>query len=149
MVKTEIARLHFLETAKSYLGTFYKWGGDDPFGFDCSGFVLECLKTIGLIREHDDFTADALMHYLLAHSSINQFPIKKIEYPESGSILFYTNKEKKAYHVVICLDDFYQIGATGGNSKTTTKAEASSQNAFVKIRPICRKPDDCCTISIF
>lgn len=118
----------FLKTALSYLGTPYKWGGDDPSGFDCSGFVIECLKTAGLCRENDDFTADALMHYLADK--------KELYRPEQGALLFYLNKNKHAYHVVICLDNSFQIGASGGNSETIDQTQAWKQNAYVKIRPI-------------
>jgi len=32
--------------------TFYLWGGDDPLaGFDCSGFVIEILKSVGILEE--------------------------------------------------------------------------------------------------
>ena len=118
----------FLKTAIAYLGTPYRWGGDDPSGFDCSGFVLECLKTVGLCKEKDDFTADSLMHYFSDK--------QELEKPEKGALLFYLNDKKQAYHVVICLDDKYQIGASGGNSQTTDLHKAWNQNAYVKIRPV-------------
>ncbi len=118
----------FLKTALAYLGTPYRWGGDDPSGFDCSGFVVECLKTVGLCREHDDFTADSLLHYFSNK--------KELDNPEKGALLFYLNDKQQAYHVVICLDDAYQIGASGGNSQTTSLNKAWNQNAYIKIRPI-------------
>ena len=46
--------------AMSYLGTFYTWGGDDPSGFDCSGLVIECLKSIGVLPRSGDWTANTL-----------------------------------------------------------------------------------------
>lgn len=60
--KTQSARRWLVTTALSYLGTPYIWGGDDPSGFDCSGFVIECLKSVGLLSEKEDYTADGLYH---------------------------------------------------------------------------------------
>ena len=34
--------------ARRHLGTPYKWGGDSPGGFDCSGLVQYCYKVVGV-----------------------------------------------------------------------------------------------------
>lgn len=118
----------FMHTALTYLGTPYRWGGDDPSGFDCSGFVIECLKTVGLCKEKQDFTANSLLKYFSDKQILSS--------PEKGALLFYCSNSGIAYHVVICLDSEFQIGASGGNSETTYNQKAWSQNAYIKIRPI-------------
>ena len=45
MVKRELA----LKIAESLLWTPYKWGGDDPSGLDCSGMMVEVLKSVGAL----------------------------------------------------------------------------------------------------
>ena len=37
-----------VEEAKKHLGTPVKWGGNDPNGFDCAGFVQYCYKQVGV-----------------------------------------------------------------------------------------------------
>lgn len=37
-----------LQTAYTYLGVPYKWGGTSPNGLDCSAFVQRCFATMGL-----------------------------------------------------------------------------------------------------
>jgi len=120
------AQKWFLVTALSYLGTPYIWGGDDPSGFDCSGFVLECLKSVGLVKEKDDYTADSLFRFFQTNIS---------DKPAKGSLLFYLNDKGKVIHVVICLDEYFQIGASGGNNHIVDKKSAWRNNAYIKIRP--------------
>lgn len=116
-----------IHTALAYLGTPYIWGGDDPAGFDCSGFVIECLKSIGEVAENDDYTADSLMRRLAG---------SEVDHPSTGMLMFRLDSEGKANHVVICLDEFFQIGASGGDSRIVSVNHAWSANAWVRIRPI-------------
>jgi cell wall-associated NlpC family hydrolase len=125
--RTLLARRHLLTTALVYLGTPYLWGGDDPSGFDCSGFVLECLESAGIVAENEDLTAEQLR---------TRFSADVIPAPVPGALQFFLNHDGRATHVVLCLDEYFQIGASGGTSKTTSPSVAWKQNAYIKIRPI-------------
>lgn len=111
--------------AKSFHGKFYSWGGDDPSGFDCSGLVIECLKSVGKLPRQFDTTAQGL-YDMFAKTTI----------PQMGVLAFWGNG--KVEHVEICIDDTLCMGASGGGSKTLTKEDAIRDNAFVKVRPIKR-----------
>ncbi|NUQ69876.1 MAG: C40 family peptidase [Chthonomonadales bacterium] len=37
-----------LQTAYSFLGVPYRWGGTSPSGMDCSAFVQRCFRTVGI-----------------------------------------------------------------------------------------------------
>jgi len=56
--EVEMLRKSMVGYVSHFVGTFYTWGGDDPSSFDCSGLVVEALKSVGLISRHDDRTAD-------------------------------------------------------------------------------------------
>jgi len=114
---TKIAWLHY--------GTFYSWGGDDPSGFDCSGFIVEILKSVGLLPRKSDLTAAGLHDRFVEVSN-----------PEEGALVFFKSITGKIVHVEYCLDDYYMIGASGGGSRTKTKEDAIRDNAFIKVRPI-------------
>lgn len=43
------ARMDVAEYAKKQLGVKYVWGGEDPTGFDCSGFTQFVMKNKGII----------------------------------------------------------------------------------------------------
>ncbi|MEW5995216.1 MAG: hypothetical protein AB1744_12605, partial [Candidatus Zixiibacteriota bacterium] len=55
--------------------------------------------------------------------------------------LFTLNRQGGASHVVICLDEHFQIGAGGGGRGTVSTADAWRDNAYVRIRPIRHDPD--------
>jgi len=123
-------RHFFVGYAMRFLGTWYSWGGNDPMaGFDCSGFVIECLQAVGKFPRGDDTTADGLMRKYDAVGC-------KVSEPDVGVILFYLDSLGRAYHVEICLNDELSIGAKNGGSRCITKADAISMDAFIKVRPI-------------
>ena len=111
-----------------YLGTPYSWGGDD-FTFDCSGFVIEILKSVGMLPREGDWTAAQLA----------------LRWPRSrsgkGNLVFWENEAEKIIHVEMCIGAGLAIGASGGGSQTTSLAAAIRHNAFVKIRPINSRPN--------
>ncbi|MEW6015788.1 MAG: NlpC/P60 family protein [Candidatus Zixiibacteriota bacterium] len=122
----DIARL----TAISYIGTHYLWGGDDPLaGFDCSGFVIEILRSAGKLPLDGDWTAAGLFE---------KFRKKEVLAPFSGCLVFYAGVNARIFHVEFCLSDKFSVGASGGDSTTDDIADAIKQNAYIKIRPIQR-----------
>lgn len=117
------------EVAMSLHGLPYRWGGDDPgTGFDCSGFIIEILKSCGRLPRSGDWTAHALW---------DTFAGKDRAEPQLGCLAFWWNKAKdRIIHVEFCLDSQRTIGASGGGSATTSFEAASKSNAFIKVRPI-------------
>ena len=117
MTPKEIA----LKVAWSYLGKPYLWKGDDPMaGFDCSGFVIECLKSAARLPRAGDWRARDIY---------TMFP--PVFRPLEGCLVFYGDP---IIHVEICLDGVFSIGASGGGSETLTEADAIKANAYIKIR---------------
>lgn len=118
-----------INIAWKFLGTPYIWGGDDAMGgFDCSGFVIEVLKSVGVLPRRGDWTAQGLWDRLQ--------PDFQVEKPDEGCLVFWENLAKvRIIHVELCLNNEVSIGASGGGSKTLTLEDAIKQNAFVKVRP--------------
>lgn len=120
-----------LRTAWAYHGRPYRWGGDDPLaGFDCSGFVIECLRAAGRLPPAGDWTAAGLF------VCFNR-PGAPVLDPCRGCLVFWGNP---IHHVELCLDAVYAIGASGGGSGTLTVGDAIKQNAYIKVRPFRSRP---------
>lgn len=126
MTKRELATA----VAWKYVSTWYRWGGDDPSGFDCSGLVIELLSSVGIVPNGFDSTAEGLRQL---------FSAKSVPGPAEGCLVFYG--ATKATHVAYVIDESHAIGANGGSSKTTDLAAAIRDNAFVKVRPIHYRSD--------
>jgi cell wall-associated NlpC family hydrolase len=118
---------------ESFLGTWYKWGGDDPSGIDCSGLAVEICKAVGIVPRGKawDATADTLL---------NLFRKKGWEIHESdargGCFVFWLNDTGRAIHVeMVAKHPQISIGASGGGSRVRSVQDAIRANAFVKARP--------------
>jgi cell wall-associated NlpC family hydrolase len=127
--KREVALKLAVKTAWAYIGKPYIWGGDDPInGFDCSGFVIELLKTVGALPRDGDWTADGLYNKFKAYKVGNKSITK-------GCLVFWGTSYKMT-HVEFAITAEHSIGASGGGSKTTDDETAAKQNAYIKVRPI-------------
>lgn len=113
--------------AWSYKGTFYTWGGDDPSGFDCSGLIIECLKSTGDLPRGGDWRARDLF---------KMFRRVERQHIQKSDLVFWANAQGIIIHVEIMLNDTLSIGASGGGGKTKTLEDAIKSNAFIKIRPV-------------
>lgn len=122
----DLLKTSFIEYLKSFEGTFYMWGGDDPSGFDCSGLAVEVLKSIGLLGRNSDYTGEGLR---------SLFSKYEVPAPYDGCLVFFM-RNGKAYHVEIAINKFQTIGASGGGSNIKTVQDAIKHNAYVKRRPI-------------
>ena len=118
----------FLALAWQYLGTFYKWGGDDPSGFDCSGLVIELAKSVGILPTSGDYRACDLW---------TRWKYLSVPDPRPGDVVFF-GRDGNVTHVEICVlaRPMLSIGASGGGSATRDEQDAIDQNAFIKVRPI-------------
>lgn len=115
------------KVAWKFVGTFYRWGGDDPSGFDCSGLIVEILKSVGRINRKSDYTAQGLY---------DLFQKENIDIPHEGCLVFWGKSKNRITHVEYCIDTTCTIGASGGGSKTNSKQDSIDQNAYVKVRTI-------------
>lgn len=120
-----------LKYAWTFIGLPYIWGGDDPIlGFDCSGFVIEVLKSVGLLPRKGDWTA---------HQLYDKFMPNLVEHPRVGCLVFwnglYGSSRKKIVHVEIVCATGLSLGASGGGSKNRTRQDAIDRNSFIKPRP--------------
>lgn len=128
--------MHPEEILKSYalslLGLPYAWGGDDSLdGFDCSGLVVELMKSVGVMKSGDDFTADGMMRKFQRSAT-----------PAFGCLAFYGDpKVGVATHVAFCLNQALVLEAGGGGKAVRTRADAVERNAFVRVRPILYRGD--------
>lgn len=106
----------------SHLGRPYRWGGDNPMdGFDCSGLVIEILKSVGILPRNGDWTARGLKRL---------FP--RTDRRAFGVLVFWGSP---AHHVEFLLDAHHSLGASGGTSSTVDLDAAIAADAYIKVRP--------------
>jgi cell wall-associated NlpC family hydrolase len=117
-----------LQVAWHYLGKPYIWGGDDPEGFDCSGLVIECLKSIGKLPRDGDWTAEGLYQ---------KFKVNSIAEADAsaGDLVLWAGADGRMVHVEMVIGSGLAIGASGGGSWATDPKAALEKGAFIKVRP--------------
>lgn len=126
-----------METWASHLNTPYLWGGNTALeGFDCSGLVIEGLRSVGLLPRHGDWTAD-----LLFRQVFKTLPrVTDYHALRRGMLVFWKNPTGKVRHVEVVWatygDTILTLGASGGGSQTTSLAAAAAHDARVKVRPL-------------
>jgi cell wall-associated NlpC family hydrolase len=80
-----------LSIARQYLGTPYRYGGSDPRGFDCSGFVLFVFRQLGIT---------------LPHNAADQFArLPAVSQPQPGDLVFFHTYGSGVSHVGIYAGD--------------------------------------------
>jgi len=89
----------------SWIGRRYVWSGDDPSGFDCSGYAVECLKSVDIISPYVDYTAAGLF---------DLFKDNQKNFYKRSYLAFWMNQSRHVIHVEILIDEKHTIGASGG-----------------------------------
>jgi murein DD-endopeptidase len=119
----------------NFLGKPYIWGGSTPMqGFDCSGLVLELLKSVGIYPSRGDTSAQGLADYFKA---IAGRPMQL----NFGDLIFFGADPRNVTHVGFALNDELFVEAGGGTSTTVDMASAIAQNAFIRVRPVISRKD--------
>lgn len=95
----ENIRRNIINTAFSYLGTQYRWGGKSPMGIDCSGFVSIAYMLNGIIIYRDAQLKEDYMKAI------------KIENIKPGDLLFFPG------HVAMFIGDGKYIHSTSREGK--------------------------------
>lgn len=121
-------------------GTAYRWGGDDPLaGFDCSGGVIEILRSVGVLKGQGDLTAQGL-HDLFSKPE-HGVVIDINATPGAGCLIFYGASSKQISHVGMSFNGVIMFEFGGGDSKTVNLENAIRQNAYGRFRPITNRKD--------
>lgn len=120
----------------------YIWGGngcgltnlgrEGHFGFDCSGFVNECLAAFGFIPNYADYSAQGL-YTMFKDKWAQVLP----EY-NTGTLVFFGKDENSITHVAICVNGWQMIECGGGGKRCTNERNSTG---FVRLRPINSRDD--------
>lgn len=93
-----------VQFARTFLGVRYRWGGESPDGFDCSGFARYVLNHFG--------AGISGTSKELAASAGVEVPIDTFSL-QVGDLIFYANSGGTINHVTIYIGNGQIIGANG------------------------------------
>lgn len=121
--------------AMQFVGTPYIYGGKEPTGgLDCSGLIQILLKSVSEDPPGDQ-NAQAYFDY---YSEAGRGEYNR---QECGALVFFGESATKISHIGMLLDQNRFIEAGGGHSTTLTKAQASSDRAFVRLSHLSSRKD--------
>ena len=89
--------------AVAQVGTPYRWGGDSPGGFDCSGLVLYSYRKVGLTNLPHSASG---LEQIAARVALSEL--------EPGDLLFFRLAGYKTSHVGIYVDEGEFVHAPSG-----------------------------------
>jgi cell wall-associated NlpC family hydrolase len=103
--------------AEKYLGTPYRYGGNTPSGFDCSGFTSYVYDRAG---------------YNLPRATTAQYgKLNPVRVPEVGDLVFFRTSGNRVSHVGIYVGNYQFIHAP---SSGKTVGYADIRNSYWKPR---------------
>ena len=122
-------RALFLDTVRRALFAWYQWGGQGPAGWDCSGLVIEGLRTVGAVPAAYDASVAGLT------ARWRSRPLAAAALVPGALVAYGT------HHVVIVdtvLDDGTVIilEAGGGTPAIGGPLDAAAAGAYVRRRPL-------------
>ncbi|NOQ24479.1 MAG: SH3 domain-containing protein [Bacteroidales bacterium] len=95
-------KLNIVSLSKQFLNSPYLWGGKNPFGIDCSGFVQVVYKVLGIKLSRD---ANQQIDFGETINFISEI--------KAGDLAFFDNEEGNIVHVGIVLNQHEIIHASG------------------------------------
>lgn len=120
-------RFWAVQYIQRWIGTPYTWGGDDFSAFDCSGLIIEVLKSVGKFYDYEDYSA---------HQLYRKYKHNEVKEPFPGCLVFWFNKQAKAVHVAMMVEKEFLVHASGGGPSVKTIKDAIEKNAYVMMREL-------------
>ncbi len=119
--------------AMLFFGTQYKWAGNNPTtGLDCSGLVVECLRSIGK-HGKSDMNAQMIFDKFKDVSSVGEI--------RTDAMLFFGKDYQSITHISIAIDHEFMVEAGG-------EGRAESDSGYVRVRPIKNRNDYLTSINL-
>jgi len=115
-----------VDVARDMIGKPYKYAGDTPAGFDCSGLVRYSYGKAGIPLPRD------------TQSQRNQSVLVSVRNLREGDLLFFDQEGKKASHVGMYIGNgrFVHAPSSGGKVRTDSLKAEFWKKHFVDARRI-------------